>query len=57
MDESSKVCGGFGRVGELTGLVGSVGGILGTSGGVWGVLRLLLLRNFGSWLGVYGWVI
>ena len=33
MDDSGKVCGGFGRVGERTRLVGSVGGLLGTSGG------------------------
>ena len=32
MDDSGKVCIGFGRVGELTGLVGYVGGLLGTSG-------------------------
>ena len=32
VDDSSRVCGGLGGVGEMTGLVGSVDGILGTSG-------------------------
>ena len=32
MDDSGRVCGGLGGVGEMTGLVGSVGEILGTSG-------------------------
>ena len=30
---------------------------MGYSGNVWGVLPLLLLGNFSSWLRVYRWVI
>ena len=32
MDDSGRVCGGLGGVGEMTGLFGSTGGIWGTSG-------------------------
>jgi hypothetical protein len=31
VDDSGRVCGGLGRVGEMTGLVGSVEGIWGSS--------------------------
>ena len=31
VDDSGRVCGGLGGVGEMTGLVGSVGGIWGSS--------------------------
>ena len=47
MDDSGRVCGGFGGVGEMSGLVGSEGRILGTSRKSGG---FLLLR-------VYGWFI